>query len=283
MKGRRLIKTLGIAAAGLIVAVAVALIVRPSLYHRLMAKLSGTPVTSSLNVKPDREKFPVRGLDISHHNGNIDFKQVAADSIDFVYIKATEGADHTDSRWLDHCKSAREAGIAIGFYHFFRFDRGGVKQGRHFLNTTQQMPSQLPMAIDFEQHGNPDNVDYYRIVGRLRDMIAYLKRHERRVIIYCNSNDYERYIRGNFDDIDLWMATEREPEAGDRRKLWQHSHTGKIPGINKPVDINTFNGTRDEFRQWMTAAYPSAAAQRQHAPAKQTAADANTIKQPSAR
>lgn len=279
VRGTRLIKTTAIAAAGIALAAAVVFFVRPSLFNRLVSFVTGTPQTSSLNVVPDRSKFPVRGIDISHHNGKIDFRRVAADSIDFVYIKSTEGVDHTDPLFRTNYTSARKAGLATGFYHFFRFDRGGVKQGRHFLNTTEGLDTRLPMVIDFEEGGNPDDVDYYRIVGRLRDMSGYLKRHGRRVMIYCNTKDYERYIRGNFDDLDLWLATEREPEAGDPRKLWQHSHKGKVPGISNPVDINTFNGSRDEFSRWIS---PSPAAVRT-APDLAAAGGSDTINPPSGR
>lgn len=252
-----MIKILGIAAAGLALAAAVVLVVRPSLYRRLAGLITGTPPVSSLNVVPDRGKFPVRGIDVSHHNGAIDFARVAADTIDFVYIKTTEGVDHTDPRYRANYESARKAGLFTGFYHFFRFDRGGVRQGRNFLEAVERLDSHLPLVIDFETAANPEGLDYYLIVGRLRDMSGYLMRHGRRVMIYCNTKDYEQYIRGNFDDLDLWLATEREPEAGDPRKLWQHSHIGKIAGIGKAVDINTFNGTRDEFRQWMAIPDPT--------------------------
>lgn len=255
--GRRLIKFIGIAAAGLTLAAVMVFVVHPSLYRRLVGMITGTPPVSSLNVVPDRGKFPVRGIDVSHHNGDIDFARVAADTIDFVYIKATEGVDHTDPLYRANYEAARKAGLITGFYHFFRFDRGGVRQGRNFLAAVEGLDSGLPLVIDFETGGNPEGYDYYLIVGRLRDLSGYLVRHGRRVMIYCNPKDYEQYIRGNFDDLDLWLATEREPEADDPRKLWQHSHIGKIAGIDKAVDINTFNGTRDEFRQWLDIPNPA--------------------------
>ena len=80
-RGRRLIEFVGIAAAGLALAAATVLVVRPSLYRRLVGLITGTPPVSSLNVMPDRSKFPVRGIDVSHHNGDIDFMRVAADTV----------------------------------------------------------------------------------------------------------------------------------------------------------------------------------------------------------
>lgn len=212
--------------------------------------------TSTLDVRPGRKEFPVKGLDLSHHNGPIDFGRVAADSVDFVILKATEGVDYTDSCLVRNWRGATGAGLMTGFYHFFRFDRGGVRQGRHFLDAIDTLSTQMPLVIDFEQTGNRDDISYYQVVGRLRDMAQYLQRCGHRVMIYCNHREYDRYIRGNFDDLDLWLASGRLPEDNDRRHLWQHSHNGRVAGIATPVDINTFNGSRAEFLAWINRPAP---------------------------
>lgn len=227
----------------------VVFILRPQLFERLERLASGQP-EPMLNMAVERSQFPVKGIDISHHNGVIDFRKVAADSVDFVIIKATEGVTFRDSCMRRNYEGATAAGLRVGFYHFFRFERGGVRQGRNFLGAVGDMPVQMPLVIDFESSNNPET-DYYLVVGRLRDMADYLRRHGRRVMVYCNHNDYERYIRGNFDDMDLWLASGRLPEGDDRRHLWQHSHNGRVNGISRPVDINTFNGSRADFEQWV--------------------------------
>lgn len=235
-------------------AVAVALLAvavwiwRPAMLRRFLP--GNEKNVTGLNVDVSRRDFPVKGIDISHHNGHIDFRRVAADSVDFVIIKATEGVTWRDSCLRRNYEGATAAGLRVGFYHFFKFERGGVRQGRNFLSAVEDMPAQLPLVIDFESQGNPPT-DYYLVVGRLRDMAAYLRRHGRRIMIYCNHTEYEKYIRGNFDDVDLWLASGRIPNDNDRRHLWQHSHNGHVDGISRPVDINTFNGSRDEFEAWI--------------------------------
>lgn len=232
-------------------------LVRPQLYDRVMRMATGQPVQSSLHVEVPRDDFPVKGIDISHHNGAIDFGRVVADSIDFVFIKATEGVNHVDSRMVENYHGAVSHGLMVGFYHFFRFDRGGVRQARHFLATVDSLQTILPLVIDFEEASNAQGVSYYQIVGRLRDMSEYLLRRGHRVMIYCNIGEYDRYIRGNFDHLDLWLASGRLPDGDDRRHLWQHSHNGSVDGISTPVDINTFNGSRDEFLRWITSPSPT--------------------------
>lgn len=252
---RRLFIILFIIVATAVVGVLAVYIVRPQLIQRIYDRATGKEPVSGLNVKPGRKVFPVKGIDISHHNGLIDFRRVAADSVDFVIIKATEGVNHTDSMMFHNWREARNAGILVGFYHFFRFDRGGVRQGRHFLNAIGDMATDMPLVIDFEVANNPER-DYYLVIGRLRDMAGYLRRRGRRVMIYCNHNEYDKYIRGNFDYLDLWLASGRLPAGDDRRHLWQHSHNGRVAGISTPVDINTFNGSREEFIEWINAPAP---------------------------
>lgn len=252
MKNKGSAKLFVAIAVAIFIAAALAIyLVKPQIFNRLRSMATGEPVVSGLAVNPSRHQFPVKGIDISHHNGDIDFRKVAADSVDFVIIKATEGVTHRDSCLLRYSTAAAEAGLRVGYYHFFRFDRGGVRQGRNFLNAVDSLPTQFPLVLDFETHSNP-RTDYYLVVGRLRDMVAYLQRCGRRIMVYCNRNDYETYIRGNFDDLDLWLASGRLPGDDDRRHLWQHSHNGHVKGIDTPVDINTFNGSRSEFDAWIS-------------------------------
>ena len=218
--------------------------------HKVWNKVTGTPAPP-MDMAVPRSRFPVKGIDVSHHNGDIDFRAVAADSVEFVLIKATEGIDHVDSCMVRNYDRAVAAGLKVGFYHFFRFNRGGVRQGRHFLSAVSGRPVDMPLVIDVETANNP-KTDYYRVVGRLRDMIGFLRRKGLRVMIYCNGKTYDTYIRGNFDDAELWLASESVPGAkGDRRELWQHSHAGHVRGISTPVDVNTFNGSRREFLSWL--------------------------------
>ncbi|WP_292542118.1 GH25 family lysozyme, partial [Mesorhizobium sp.] len=66
---------------------------------------------------PDRDRFPVRGIDVSHHQGRIDWRRVAADDVAIAVIKATEGGDHVDDAFAANLREARAAGLAVGAYH----------------------------------------------------------------------------------------------------------------------------------------------------------------------
>src|SRR5947209_2272749 len=63
--------------------------------------------------------YPVRGVDVSHYQGTINWTGVESDHIDFAYIKATEGGSTRDARFAANWQSAAAHGIRRGAYHFF--------------------------------------------------------------------------------------------------------------------------------------------------------------------
>ncbi|MDE6309419.1 MAG: hypothetical protein K2L81_04415, partial [Muribaculaceae bacterium] len=77
--------------------------------------------------------LPVNGIDISSHNGKIDFEAVRADSIDFVIIKATEGSTFKDPAFHTNHTNALKAGLKVGAYHFFRFETNGQQQALNLI------------------------------------------------------------------------------------------------------------------------------------------------------
>ncbi|TIM61446.1 MAG: lysozyme, partial [Mesorhizobium sp.] len=85
-------------------------------------------------LSPDRGKYPVRGIDVSHHQRQIDWRRVAADDVAFAIIKATEGGDHVDGAFAANLREARAAGLAVGAYHFFTFCRPGADQANNFIS-----------------------------------------------------------------------------------------------------------------------------------------------------
>ena len=107
-----------------------------------------------MSFSPDRDAYPVRGIDVSNHQGPIDWRRVAADDVSFAIIKATEGGDWVDKSFARNFAAAKEAGLAIGAYHFFTFCRPGADQARNFIATVPRDRLMLPPVIDVEFHGN---------------------------------------------------------------------------------------------------------------------------------
>lgn len=188
-----------------------------------------------------RAEFPVKGIDISAHNGRIDFGLVAADTVDFVIMKATEGTDFCDAAFNINYHGAREAGLAVGAYHFFRFETPGSEQAYHFINTIAGKDFDLPLAVDVERTGNRQDLSITKVKSELREMIDILRQAGYPVMIYVNKKDRARFIDAEFGDVPLWICSLSDAPEVPGWLYWQHSHRGCVKGISGAVDINTCN------------------------------------------
>jgi len=80
-------------------------------------------------VYPSWKQYPVRGVDVSHHNGRVDWPRIRAAGYVFAYLKATEGATFRDRTFLRNRTEATRAGLVTGAYHFFTLCRAGPGAG----------------------------------------------------------------------------------------------------------------------------------------------------------
>lgn len=210
------------------------------------------------HIEPNRELYPIRGIDLSRHNGLVDFDSVRQAGIDFVYLKASEGSNHRDPSFAVNYAGAHGAGLPVGAYHFFRFDRDGREQALNFLATTAGCRFDLPTVLDVEEWGNAAGVPTEMVVSRLEAMITCLESWGHRAMIYTNKTGDARFIRGHFDGygqlspVPLWICSFTDPPLRRREwTLWQHSHRSTVPGVKGYVDMNTFNGNRYAWDVWL--------------------------------
>lgn len=204
------------------------------------------------HVEIDHSVYPVRGIDLSAHNGVPDFDSIAASGIDFVYLKASEGTDYRDPAFPRNYLAARRAGLNVGAYHFFRFGSDGPGQAENFLGAIRGCELQLPAAVDIEEWGNPAEKATEIIVERLEGMCAMLTAFYGPTVIYTNKTGDARFVRGKFEDKDLWICSFTNPPLTRRRwQLWQYSHCGKVPGVKGYVDLDTFNGDKARWQAWL--------------------------------
>ncbi|MDI6837073.1 MAG: GH25 family lysozyme, partial [Rhizobiaceae bacterium] len=90
---------------------------------------------------PSLEDYPIQGIDVSHHQGDIDWHKLAAQpKVRFAIIKSTEGGDFRDGKFDENWRRAGEAGIVRGAYHFFTFCRAGKEQALNVLATVPREP-----------------------------------------------------------------------------------------------------------------------------------------------
>lgn len=204
------------------------------------------------HLEVPRAEYPVKGIDLSAHNGAVDFRAVAADSVDFVYLKASEGNTFRDGSFADNYDRARAAGLPVGAYHFFRFECEGEAQARNMLQAVSYRRLQLPLAIDVEENGNGAGFDPDAVREEVLKMMEYLRQSGYRVIVYTNKQGLAQYVPQDKGDGGLWICSFTNPPLpGGEWVLWQHSHRGHVRGVDGLVDLNTFNGDRSAWRKWV--------------------------------
>jgi lysozyme len=193
----------------------------------------------------------VRGIDVSHHQGAIDWPRVRASGVEFAFIKATEGGDFVDSDFAANWNAAGAAGVARGAYHYFTLCTPGAQQAANFLRAVPT-GGELPSVADLEYGGNcatRPGVDAFAT-----ELTAFLKavadRHGRPPVLYTTYDFLGDYLAGRFADSGLWIRDViwRPGRPGGRPWLfWQHHDRGSVPGIDGPVDLNVFAGDREAF------------------------------------
>ena len=200
----------------------------------------------------DREHFPIGGVDISAHNGKIDFKAAASDGVEFVWIKASEGADFRDRRFAENHRKAGEAGIKRGAYHFFRFDRDGVEQAVNLLEAIGPRQLEMGVAVDVESSGNPEGIDDEVVKDRLAEMVEFLNLRGLAPTLYSNKTDYARYMADSFPGNSLWICSFSSDPISLPWNFWQYSHRGSVKGFKGDVDQDVFGGDRDEWSDFIS-------------------------------
>lgn len=233
----------------------------PTLKSILQRPVSPTIKVGTTIIKPldkvalkEVDLYEVRGIDVSRHQGEIDWSKVATENIHFAYIKATEGSTYIDKNFDKNFTNAVKTNLRVGAYHFLSYDSTGVSQADNFIAKFPKMPGTLPPMIDIEFDPAtvlPDQAVSDQIIS---DLIQKIELHYGiKPVLYVNYDSYDMFIRGKYQDYPIWICDINKPAVMPKDQhitLWQHSHTGRLQGVNKGnsnVDLNIYTGTLNDF------------------------------------
>lgn len=200
---------------------------------------------------PSRNDFPVGGIDVSHHQNEIDWPRLVRESkIGFAFIKATEGTDLIDRRFQENWREA-EGLVARSAYHFFTFCTSGDDQARNLFSTAPDS-GELPRAIDVEFGGNCTSwKSLAEVREELKELVSAVEQKDGRApILYVTKQSYNRIVRGHFEGVPIWIReVVFRPSAKEYPDLmfWQFAGTGRLKGVDTLVDLNVFVGTTQSF------------------------------------
>jgi lysozyme len=208
-------------------------------------------------------RMPIHGVDISKWQGQVDWASLRRAGTKFAFIKATEGGDHVDSRFLENWYGAKKAGIPRGAYHFVYWCRPAHEQAVWFKRNVPADPDALPPVLDVEWNGQsvncPKKVPREQALAMIEVMLREMEAHTgKRPIIYTDITFHKEILEGEFTDYPFWIrSTAAEPhERYNNRRwtFWQFTTTGRVPGVNGDVDRNTFYGTENQWRMFVQSA-----------------------------
>ena len=200
----------------------------------------------------------VEGVDISEHNGTVDWTTLAK-SAKFAFIRVgyrgyNDGALHADKMAKENLKAARKAGVPVGVYFFSQAttEEEAQEEARFVLEAVRFAKVELPLIIDYEYGYNAAGEH----AGRLYDANVSKKDTTRLLTAFCDTVTADGYTAGvyanahfyisKFDAASLpkgtlrWVADYNSAVTytGDF-DIWQYSKTGKIKGNgSKYIDLN---------------------------------------------
>lgn len=193
----------------------------------------------------------IQGVDVSWHQGAIDWRTLASDDVAFAYIKATEGADHVDPRFAFNWEHAGASGLYRGAYHFFTLCRTAAEQAENFIAAVPRDPEALPPVVDAEHMGPCVAAIAERDhVAVLAEFIGRLEKHYgHRPIIYTTAEFDAAMLAGAFPGERFWARSLLVPPLFRTGQwvIWQYHNRGRRPGVKGDLDLNVFRGTRAEF------------------------------------
>ncbi len=202
---------------------------------------------------PSTVEYPVRGVDVSYYQGNIDWNAFAEQGISFAFVKATEGVDYIDPNFYQNWAGAREAGVYVGAYHYFRFEDSGADQAEAFINAVPKTENTLPPVIDVELYPSlTETPDAKAVREELRVMLETLEAYYGVTpIVYTAPNTYYSYAFTFSRDYFMWRCNYYY-EPYSNWTFWQYTDDGELEGYDgdQPyIDLDVYSGDMETFRQ----------------------------------
>lgn len=182
-----------------------------------------------------------RGIDISYHQGDIDFNKLKG-NIDFAMVRTSYGHFTIDSKYKEYVKGLESVGIPYGFYHFSYATtiQEAKEEANGFINIIKNYKPLYPVAIDVESSSITEDVRADDLVDIVKTFCQMVEDAGYYVCIYANLS----YLNGKLNsdklnDYDKWLAQwSSAPTYKKPFGMWQYSSKGSIKGINGNVDLD---------------------------------------------
>jgi GH25 family lysozyme M1 (1,4-beta-N-acetylmuramidase) len=220
------------------------------------AAAAPTTVPSDDSPPPGATGF-LEGIDVSHWQGTIDWKKVAASGKKFAIMKATQDTDFVDNKYAINRSGAAAAGVVTTAYHFAEPDsrpNDAINEADHFVNTAKLAAGDIVPALDLEQSGGLSTTALTAWTKAFLDRVK--SRLDVTPMVYTSPAFWKKYLADTTSIANagykiLWIAhwgvsaptVAAQNWGGHGWTFWQYSNCGTVPGISGCVDLDRFNGT----------------------------------------
>lgn len=202
----------------------------------------------------------LKGVDVSHYQGKIDWTKLKGDQCYFAYAQATDGITFFDPMFAVNWPAMKANGIYRGAYHFFEPEDDPVSQADSFLKAVGSLDANdLPPMLDLEKMISTVDLSLYQ--SRVKKWLSYVEQKlGKKPIIYSNPSFANKYLNdSSFSEYTLWIAeydveSPKIPDAWSSKgwTIWQYNSKGEVNGISGNVDMDKFKGDASAFKTCMS-------------------------------
>lgn len=191
------------------------------------------------------------GIDVSEHQGYIDWDAVAQDGIDFAMIRlgnrgTTSGGLSIDDYFSYNLASATQVGIDVGVYFFSQSttEQEAVDEAEFVLSNLDGAALDYPVVYDHERvygtEGRADDLSSEQMTANARAFCERIEQAGYTAMIYGNASDLARYNLDELGAYSIWYAEYgvSTPSTDELFTMWQYSNEGTVAGIDTVVDLN---------------------------------------------
>ncbi|WP_052947619.1 GH25 family lysozyme [Aneurinibacillus tyrosinisolvens] len=213
----------------------------------------------------------MKGVDLSHWQGNVDFAKIKASGVQFVYVKATQSTTFTDPTFATNVKNARDAGMPIGAYHYAKPTAPlnlteAKNQATFFVNTMKNSGltdfGDVMPVLDLEEPSTVGTLTGDDLAAWARTFVDTVKQQtNRQVLLYTGSWFIDLYggFNGKLSDLPLWVADYQSstsptlpPKGGwTVWTVWQYTDKGSVNGVTGTVDLDEGPASLEQLRGYI--------------------------------
>jgi len=192
------------------------------------------------------------GIDVSSYQGDIDWKKVKRDGVDFAIIRVggrgygSDGIMYDDIKFEENIEGALDAGLDVGVYYFSQAitKKEAREEAEYVIEKIDGYDITYPVVFDWERIGGSEARTYGLETDILCDVAntfcEIIEDEGYTPMIYFNSYvGYIKYDLSKINDYDFWFARYNDvPDFYYDFDMWQYSDSGSVNGIKGKVDLN---------------------------------------------